>query len=57
MTNKVLAAKDAVALIKDGDRITTSGFVGTGVPEALLKALESRFLETGAPKAPGPQGR
>jgi len=51
VTNKVLAAKDAVALIKDGDRITTSGFVGTGVPEALLKALESRFLETGAPKA------
>jgi propionate CoA-transferase len=51
MSNKILSADDAVWLIKDEDRITTSGFVGIGVPEALLKALEARFEKTGAPRA------
>lgn len=49
MKNKIISAADAAALIRDGDTVTTSGFVGIGVPEALLVALEERFLETSAP--------
>jgi len=50
MSDKIVSAADAVALIADGDTVTTSGFVGIGVPEALLKALEARFVETAAPR-------
>jgi propionate CoA-transferase len=51
MKNKVVSAAEAAALIKDGDTLTTSGFVGIGVPDALLAAIETRFLETGHPRA------
>jgi len=47
---KILTAREAMNLIKDNDTITTSGFVGIGHPEALTKALEARFLETGTPR-------
>ncbi|MFK7791297.1 MAG: acyl CoA:acetate/3-ketoacid CoA transferase [Devosiaceae bacterium] len=50
MKDKILSAGDAAALIREGDTITTSGFVGIGVPEALLCALEQRFIETAAPR-------
>lgn len=50
MRKKVISGKDAAALIKDGDALTTSGFVGIGVPDALLAAVEQRFLETGHPR-------
>ncbi|MBO6758995.1 MAG: acyl CoA:acetate/3-ketoacid CoA transferase [Roseibium sp.] len=50
MRRKVVSAADAAALIKDGDTLTTSGFVGIGVPDGLLAALEARFLETGHPR-------
>lgn len=50
MRKKVISGKDAAALIKDGDVLTTSGFVGIGVPDALLAAVEQRFLETGHPR-------
>lgn len=49
MKNKIISAADAAALIRDGDTVTTSGFVGIGVPETLLMALEKRFVETSAP--------
>ena len=49
MKRKLVSAEEAVALIRPGDTITTSGFVGNGVPEHLLAALEARFVETGAP--------
>ncbi len=50
MPRKVVSAEDAVALIKDGDTLTTSGFVGIGVPDELLCAVEKRFLDTGHPR-------
>lgn len=50
MKDKIISAEDAAALVRDGDTVTTSGFVGIGVPEALLKALKHRFVETAAPR-------
>lgn len=47
---KVLTPDEAVRLVKDGDVLTTSGFVGCANAEALGKAMEKRFLETGCPK-------
>lgn len=47
---KVITAAEAAAMVKNGDTVATSGFVGSGCPEALSKALEARFLETGEPK-------
>ncbi|MCF3974744.1 acyl CoA:acetate/3-ketoacid CoA transferase [Paracoccus salsus] len=50
MPNKVVLPRDAAALIHSGDTITTSGFVGAGVPDCLLKALADHFAETGEPR-------
>ncbi|MEL7598456.1 MAG: 3-oxoacid CoA-transferase, partial [Clostridiaceae bacterium] len=47
---KILTAEEAVQLVKDGDTVTTTGFVGSCNPEALNKAIEKRYLETGSPK-------
>ena len=47
---KVMSADQAAALVEDGQTIVTGGFVGSSCPEALSKALEQRFLETGKPK-------
>ncbi|KOA19141.1 acetate CoA-transferase YdiF [Clostridium homopropionicum DSM 5847] len=46
----ILTAEEAVQLVKDGDTITTTGFVSSGCTEALSKAIEKRFLATGSPK-------
>ena len=43
---KVVSARDAVALIHDGDTVATSGLVGIGFAENIAIALEQRFLET-----------
>ena len=43
---KVLTAREAADLIKDGDTLTLSGFVANGIAEALNTAAEERFLET-----------
>ena len=48
--SKVVSLEKALDLIRDGDVIATSGFVGTGHPEELSAALEKRFLETGHPR-------
>ncbi len=60
-TKKIITADEAALLVKDGDTLATSGFVASGCPEALTKALEKRFLATGSPKNltyffPGSQG-
>jgi len=49
MKNKVVTLEDAVALIRDGDTICTSGFVGIGTPEELLEGIENRFLYAASP--------
>ena len=43
---KVVTARDAVRLIRDGDTLATGGFVGIGFPENIAVALEQRFLES-----------
>ena len=50
MHHKIAPAADAVSVIKDGDTILISGFVGIGTPDELIIALEKRFLETGQPR-------
>ena len=47
---KVITAAEAALLIKDGDTVATSGFVGSGCPEALTRAVEARFLDSGVPR-------
>ncbi|MDR1571875.1 MAG: acyl CoA:acetate/3-ketoacid CoA transferase [Clostridiales Family XIII bacterium] len=50
MKGKIMSAREAVGLIKDGDTvaITSAGMVG--YPEYMSKALLECFLETGSPK-------
>ncbi|MCE1181109.1 MAG: acyl CoA:acetate/3-ketoacid CoA transferase [Rhodocyclales bacterium] len=47
-TGKVVSARDAVRLIRDGDTVATGGFVGIGFAENIAVALEQRFLEAQA---------
>jgi propionate CoA-transferase len=47
---KVISALEAAKLIKNGDTIGVSGFVGNGHPEALSAAMEERFLAESAPR-------
>jgi propionate CoA-transferase len=50
MRNKIVSAHDAVAVIRPGDTLATSGFVGIGTPDQLLAALSDRFVVTGEPR-------
>ncbi|MFM8900611.1 MAG: acyl CoA:acetate/3-ketoacid CoA transferase [Burkholderiales bacterium] len=47
---KVVSAEDALRLVRDGDTVASSGFVGIGFAENLAVALEQRFLQTGYPR-------
>jgi len=47
---KVVSAADALQLVRDGDTVASSGFVGIGFAENLAVALERRFLDTGSPR-------
>jgi propionate CoA-transferase len=48
---RVISASDAASLIEPGDNVLVSGSGGGHcVPEAILEAIETRFLETGAPR-------
>lgn len=48
--DKTTTAEQAMALIRDGDVVTTTGFVQSCIPEMLHAALEKRFLDQGAPR-------
>ncbi len=43
---KVVSAQEAVRLVRDGDTIATSGFVGIGFAEEIAIALEALYLST-----------
>jgi propionate CoA-transferase len=47
---KVVHAADAVAVIRDGDTVASTGYGGNGTPDQLFVALEERFLATGHPR-------
>ncbi len=47
---RIMSARAAVGLIQNGNTVISSGFVGCGVCEELLSALENRYLETGLPR-------
>jgi propionate CoA-transferase len=50
MKDKIKTADEAIALIRNGDAVSCSGFVGTGTPEELIAALERRFFTTDGPR-------
>ena len=45
-SRKIKSAREAASLIRSGDTVATSGFVGIGFPEAIAVALEARFRES-----------
>jgi len=45
-SGKIVTAREAVRLIRDGDTIATGGFVGIGFAENIAIALEQLFLDT-----------
>jgi propionate CoA-transferase len=47
---KVMTARQAVSMIKDGDTVATGGFVGIGFPEQLASELETLYQEEGRPR-------
>ena len=49
-SSKVVTADMAVALIRSGDTVSCSGFVGIGTPEVLIGALAQRFVDTAGPR-------
>ncbi len=50
-TSKLMPLMKAIELIENGQTVGVGGFIGNMHPEALTKALEERFLNTGSPKA------
>ncbi len=50
MGDKIITAAQSANLIEDGQTVATGGFVGSGVPEALLQSVEDRFLEQAHPR-------
>src|SRR3954471_11467638 len=49
LTHKIVSPDEAVAVIRDGDTVCTSGFVGIGTPDELILALERRYLAARQP--------
>src|SRR5512137_1260209 len=50
---KIVTAREAVALIRDGDTLATSGFVGIGFAENIAVAIEERYLAAAKDDAHG----
>ena len=41
MKNKIVSPAEAIAIIRDGDTVAFSGFVGSGTPEELIAGAAS----------------
>ncbi|QGU94238.1 acyl CoA:acetate/3-ketoacid CoA transferase [Clostridium bovifaecis] len=50
MASKVKTMQEAIAMIKDGDMVAVSGFLGAVHPEGITSAIEEKFLKEGSPK-------
>lgn len=50
MRHKIITAAEAAALVRSGDTVATSGFVGIGTPDELLAALSQRFVAEREPQ-------
>ena len=52
---KIVSAREAVSLIRDGDVVATGGFIGIGFAEEIALAIEDLFLasESEYPKSMG----
>lgn len=48
--NKIVSAQKAAELVNSGDTLVTGGFVGVGVAEELMIALEKRFQQDCLPR-------
>ncbi len=48
--NKIVSAQRVAELVKSGDTLVTGGFVGVGVAEELMVALEKRFQQDCLPR-------
>ena len=51
MLSRVITAEVAAGLIRDGDTVIVGGSAGMGVADAVIVALEKRFLESSTPSA------
>ena len=51
MLNRVITAEVAAGLIRDGDTVIVGGSAGMGVADAVIVALEKRFLDSNSPIA------
>ncbi|MCY6369689.1 acyl CoA:acetate/3-ketoacid CoA transferase [Clostridium ganghwense] len=49
MKSKIASFDEAISMIKDGDTIAVSGFVGAGHPEEITSGIERKFLEEQKP--------
>jgi propionate CoA-transferase len=47
--SKIVSATDAVSVIRDGDVVASSGWGGHGVAEAVLAAIEHRYITENSP--------
>ena len=47
---EIVSVTEAVRIIRDGDTVATSGFVGIGFAEELAIELENEYLNTGKPR-------
>ena len=47
---KIITAREAADLVKDGDTVGCQGIIATSIPQSLLNGLRDRYLETQSPK-------
>ncbi len=50
INSKIVTSEQAASIINDGDTVATNGFIGIGVAEEVLIAIEKRFSETRSPE-------